>query len=114
MKKLQNYLRWLIQPQNDEETKRFREQNLVDVYIEIEKRIPTMTEQELIDEINVQTKPYKLQIMETAEINILIDCVKQLKIIKERIENVNDEQCNNLNKALSLLDDVIQNIEDGE
>ncbi len=61
-KKLQEYLRWLITPQNEAETKLFRDKNLVDAYIEIEKRIPYMTELELMEEINTQLKPFNLSI----------------------------------------------------
>ena len=62
MKNLQKYLEWLITPQNEKEAIFFRENNLVDAYIEIKSRIPFMSEQELINEINTQIKPYELQI----------------------------------------------------
>jgi hypothetical protein len=58
--KLANYLQWLITPQNEKEQEKFC--RVVDDYIELSQLIPSMGEAELIKEINIQLKPYNLQI----------------------------------------------------
>jgi len=60
IKNLRNYLDWLITPQNAEEQARFKIESLVDDYIKLKNRIPDMTEEELIKEIDIQLKPYEL------------------------------------------------------
>ena len=51
---LASYLRWLITLDDDAEKVKFKEQGLVDDYIEIEKRIDLMSIRELVGEINNQ------------------------------------------------------------
>lgn len=55
---LRSYLTWLITPQNDNEQDKFRQENLVDDYIELKNKIPDMSFQDLIAEINIQLAPY--------------------------------------------------------
>lgn len=62
---LKNYLKWLVTPQDDNEAKIFKENDLIDTYIEIINKIPEMSKRELIDEINHQLSPYKLHIDES-------------------------------------------------
>lgn len=62
IEKLRNYLEWLITPQNESEQGKFKEECLVDDYIKLKNRIPKLTEQELINEINIQLSPYHLEI----------------------------------------------------
>ena len=56
---LREFLEWQITPQNEEEQLKF--ENIVDDYIELKLRIPFLTEDELIEEINNQLEPYDLQ-----------------------------------------------------
>lgn len=49
--------------------------------------------------------------MENFEINILIECVAQLRIIKQRIENVNDDKARELCEAVDSIDNAIDLIE---
>ena len=56
---LREFLEWQITPQNEEEQLKFK--NIVDDYIELKLRIPFLTEDELIEEINNQLEPYDLQ-----------------------------------------------------
>jgi hypothetical protein len=49
--------------------------------------------------------------MENFEINILIECVAQLRIIKQRIENVNDDKARELCEAVESIDNAIDLIE---
>lgn len=51
--------------------------------------------------------------MENFEINILIDAVKDLRIIRERVNNVNDDEYDNLTNAIEKLDEAIELIENG-
>ena len=51
--------------------------------------------------------------MENFEINILIDAVKDLRIIRERVNNVNDDEYENLTNAIEKLDEAIELIENG-
>lgn len=51
--------------------------------------------------------------MENFEINILIDAVKDLRIIRERLNNVNDDEYKNLTNAIEKLDEAIDLIENG-
>lgn len=60
IKNLRTYLDWLITPQNWDEQEKFKTEGLVDDYIKLKNRIPEMTEEELISEINLQLKPYEL------------------------------------------------------
>lgn len=60
--KLRTYLEWLITPQNEEEQKKFKEENLVDDYIGLKNRINDLSEDELIKEINIQLAPYNFEI----------------------------------------------------
>jgi len=62
--KLKSFLRWLMTPQNENEKQVFKEFGFIDDYIMIANKLDTMTEQEIIDEINKQLSPYKLQIDE--------------------------------------------------
>ncbi len=62
--KLRNYLEWLITPENEEEAIEFKRLSLVDDYIDVISKIETMSEKELIEEINIQLKPYGLEINE--------------------------------------------------
>jgi uncharacterized protein YydD (DUF2326 family) len=57
--KYENFFLWLITPQNDEEARIFKEEGFVDDYIDAVNRIPLMSDEELIDEINHQLEPYK-------------------------------------------------------
>lgn len=59
---LKDYLRWLITPQDENEAKLFKKEGCVDDYIWIESRIDSMSDDELIEQINIQLSPYKLQI----------------------------------------------------
>lgn len=61
-KKLSDFLEWLITPQNDMEKEMFSK--VVDDYIELKNRLPTMTTEEIINEINIQLKPYNLSVDE--------------------------------------------------
>ena len=51
--------------------------------------------------------------MENFEINILIDAVKDLRLIRERVNNVNDDEYENLTNAIEKLDEAIELIENG-
>jgi len=51
---LEEYLEWLITPSTDREDKIFKEKNLVDDYISIKYNIKSMTNEELMDEIDRQ------------------------------------------------------------
>lgn len=61
-KKLESFLEDLITPATDSEKELFRQDSIVDDYIGIKNRIPGMSEEELILEINNQLAPYKLKI----------------------------------------------------
>ncbi len=61
---LKNMLVWLMTPQDETEKKIFKEEGFIDDYIMIANKLDLMTEQEIIDEINKQLSPYKLQIDE--------------------------------------------------
>ena len=52
--------------------------------------------------------------MENIDIDILTDCVRQLELIKQRIENVNDENNGSLNNATYCINEAIQHIENAE
>ena len=58
VERLRNYLEWLITPQDAEEQALFA--GVVDDYIELRSKIPAMTKEELIAEIDIQLKPYGL------------------------------------------------------
>lgn len=63
---LRDYLYWLVTPQNEEEAKIFRhDPDMIDEQCRILNRLDTMTEQELIDEINAQLEPQGLAIAPT-------------------------------------------------
>jgi hypothetical protein len=49
---LRSYLSWLITPATQLEQERFMDENLVDNYIALRIRIPTLTFQELVSEIS--------------------------------------------------------------
>lgn len=66
LQELRDYLYWLITPQDDKEKELFRSQpGLVDEHCSIANRIDTMTEQELVDEINHQLEPYGFSLAST-------------------------------------------------
>lgn len=52
--KMENFLEWLITPQNDKESKLFKDKGLVDDYITILNSIPLKTDNELLDSIDIQ------------------------------------------------------------
>ncbi len=52
LNKKREFLRWLITPQDEDEKQRFKENDLVDGYIELSNRIDEMDEEELTGEIN--------------------------------------------------------------
>ena len=56
--KYEDFLRWLITPQNDKESALFKSKSLVDDYIEILNSIPSKTDKELLDSIDIQLKGY--------------------------------------------------------
>ena len=56
---MREFLEWMITPQNEKEKEKFKD--IVDDYIEIKLRIPFLTKDELIEEINNQLNPYDLQ-----------------------------------------------------
>lgn len=58
--KLEDFLTWLITPQNDKEKARFG--RVVDDYCELIIKIPHLTKNELMDEIDIQLKPYGLEV----------------------------------------------------
>lgn len=62
LNKKREFLRWLITPQNESEKQRFKENDLVDGYIELSNRIDEMDEEELTEEINNQIKHLNLEI----------------------------------------------------
>lgn len=51
--------------------------------------------------------------MENFEINILIDTLKDLRVIRERINNINDDEYENLTSAVEKIDDAIELMEIG-
>jgi hypothetical protein len=51
--------------------------------------------------------------MENFEINILIDIVKDLRIIRKRVNIVNYDKYDNLTNAIEKLDEAIELIENG-
>jgi hypothetical protein len=59
---LREYLEWLITPQDDAESWRFRVEGLVDDYIAIKNRISGMSHDELVKEINTQLAPCSLAV----------------------------------------------------
>ena len=59
---LRNFLEYLITPQDSGEQFLFKSKELVDEYIELNKKIPLFNKFELIEEINIQLLPYKLKI----------------------------------------------------
>jgi len=58
--RLEEYLMWLISPQDKGEQEKFRD--VIDDHCAIANRIPCMTIGELTNEVNIQIKPYGLQI----------------------------------------------------
>ena len=59
-KNLESYLLWLISPQSDDECEKFRD--LIDSHCELVSKIPTLTDEDLVAEINIQLEPYDLQV----------------------------------------------------
>ena len=57
---LERYLEWLISPQNKEEKDLFSE--LVDQHCQIINKIPSMSDVELVEQINKQLEPYNLSL----------------------------------------------------
>ena len=56
---LREFLEWFITPQNEKEKLKFK--NIVDEHIRLKLRIPFMTEDELIYELDTQLDPYHLK-----------------------------------------------------
>ncbi len=62
LNKKREFLRWLITPQDEDEKQRFKENDLVDGYIELSNRIDEMDEEELTEEINNQIEHLNIEI----------------------------------------------------
>lgn len=60
--KMEGFLEWLITPQNDKESKLFKEKSLVDDYITILNSIPLKTDDELLDSIDIQLRPFNTSV----------------------------------------------------
>jgi hypothetical protein len=66
---LRNFLEWMITPRTEEEKKMFQKEGLVDDYIAIKSRIPEMSFQDLVCEINKQIEPYGVSVDLLPQIN---------------------------------------------
>ncbi len=56
--KYENFLTWLITPQDEKEAANFKDKGLVDDYILIINSTPNKTDDELLDSIDIQLKGY--------------------------------------------------------
>jgi hypothetical protein len=56
--KYENFLIWFVTPQDDNESRQFKERGNVDDYIAFINSIPAMSDEELLDAIDFQLEDY--------------------------------------------------------